>query len=572
MPPRIPRLRDRKTLQTPKRFQDGGCVYAPPRQVLYEESRQSSDLEEDDIYESPEPKKPKTKRSAYRGKVTEFNPNLPPAAFPTLDHPDYVHNGGHIAIDLQSGLQSREPKDNVLASGRGFLPENIHLTEAPIRTSTNVNSTRQRSPNIKHSSMTIKEQSPGTMLSSMLGEVTDNGPRNPIWTSNMARMAEAGRMSDSDRLMLEMQSSDEENPAANPTKRACMDDITEAPAWDDLTVAHKLDLTDTVAELYSDRAQAMNQLRLGVSQKKELVGLLAQRSDREAREKASQQRLQKQTKDALLSGRSFSQQAFQQILNETLYENINKDDHLQTNLKELEKARRYLRYCDLNPTLADKSWNIPSKSKSAGGTRAMPAQRKLEENKADQSVPNYSEESLRRRPSVSALSQNVSNPTGSCVEPVHQDRLRQDRPTPTHSLIRQHSPPAPLSKVPSRSFRIAPTGHCSDPRVRYQGTTLLPQPSRSAVQKQLNVSTGADGQALVTALSYAIGTPSVSSNSQEEQSLLKKPYSLPPKNREIHEGQISANSNAGPTTPQRDWDFIRNQVVVNKKKRKIFMA
>ena len=445
--------------------------------MSYEDSRQSSDLEEE-VYELPKSKKAKTKQPAYRGNATEFNPNLPPAVFPTLDHPDYVHNGGHIAVNLLSGVQSQESKDNAIASGRTFLPEMIDLTGETMIISTSANSTRQGSRHVKQTSMTVQEQSQATMLSSMHGEVTDNGPRNPTWTRNMARMAAAGRMSDLDRLILEMESSDEEDAAANPTERAHMVSNTEAPAWDDLTVAHKLNLTDTIAELYPGLAQVMHQLRLGASQKEELVELLSQRSAREAREEANQQRLQEQTKDALLSGRSFTQPEFHQILNETLYENINEEDHLQTNLLELKKARRYLGYCGLNPALADSSWDIPSGSDSASGTRAGNSP---EESITDQSMPKYSEEPLSRRPAVSAQSHDTLNATHSSVEPFRRQTLRQRHITPAHALITQHSPAAPLSKVPSQSYRVVPNGHRNDLHVKSHGTTLPPQPSLSAV-------------------------------------------------------------------------------------------
>ena len=524
MSPRKRRLRDRTKLHPPSRFKDEGCIKTPSRQGSYEESRQSSDLEEE-IYESPKPKK--RRKSAYRGEVTEFNPSVPPAAFPTLDHPDYVHNGGNIAIDLLSGLQSCEPKDNAVASGRGFLPEVIDLTEHQIMTSTSADSARRGSGNVEQTPMTVEEQSQGTVLWSTHGEVTDNGPQNPLWTSNMARMAAAG-MSDLDKLMLEMETSDEENAAASPTERARMVDITEIPAWDDLTIAHKLDLAVTIAELYPDLAQVMHQLRLAVSQKEELVGLLNQRSDREAREQANQQRLREQTEDALLSGKPFSQPAFSHILNETLYENIDEDDHLQTNLMELKKARRYLRYCGLDPALADSSWDISSTSDSASGTRARPAESKLEGSIADQSVSNCLEESLSRRPAVSALSQDTSNPTGSCVEPVQRYTLRQNRPTPAHALIAQHSPAAPLSKVPSQSYRVVPNGHRSDLRVGYIAPTLLPQLSLSAVQEQLNSFTGVSGRAVNNGLSNASGTSSGLSNPQEKQSLRTRSHTLGP--------------------------------------------
>ncbi len=178
-------------------------ITSPVQQGSHEESEESSELEEE-IYASPKPKKPRAKRSAYRGEVTEFNPNLPPAAFPTLDHPDYAHNGGKIAIDLNShssGQQSR----NSDSLEEIDLPEDL-----PAMTTNTTDHKRRGSPCVTQISVAVEKPPHSRTLSDMYGESTDNGPRNPIWVSNMALMEQAGRMSDSDRIMLEMESSDEE--------------------------------------------------------------------------------------------------------------------------------------------------------------------------------------------------------------------------------------------------------------------------------------------------------------------------------------------------------------------------
>ncbi len=544
MSPRGPHLRNRKKIKTPKRFEDVDYLTSPVQQESREESEESSGLEEE-TYDSPKPKKPRAKRSAYRGEVTEFNPNLPPAAFPTLDHPDYAHNGGKIAIDLNSHsseLQSRN-------SDSWGHPEEIDLPEdLPAMTSNTTDLKRRGSPCVTQTSVAVEKPPHSRTLSDMYGESTDHGPRNPIWVSNMALMEQAGRMSDSDRIMLEMESSDEEDAAAILARTAR---ISESPAWDDLNIAHKLDLADAIAELYPDVSQVMHQLRLNDAQKDRLVELLVQRQDRVAREEANQQRLQEQTNDVLLQGTHLSQSAFHQMVEEGLYEVNNENDHLQTNLVELKKARAYLRYCGFDPALADSSWNVPSISNAANGTKARDAQSKP---KAGISHIAAQTSSSPSEGPLFASSQEASCPPDSRAELEQQHKLSQHRPTPAHALIAQHSPAAPLSKVPIQSYRV---------NAGNSGRMCVPQSSLSALQEQLNVSKSAHRRAINNALLKASGP----SNPREEHSWFMGSHPPAAKGlptaRRNHQRQNGANTNAGVSGLQGDGG-IENGDLVNK--------
>ena len=471
-----------------------------PRRVSYEETEESSELEEE-IYESPQSKKPKSKGPAYHDEVIEFNPNLPPAAFPTLDHPDYEHNGGTIAIDL-SEFEGRNSANNAFSLDRGIQPKKIGLTEnLPAMTSTARDSTHSHTATQKASM--VQKQSQGIMLSSIHGEASDNGPRNPIWVSNMARMEEVGRMSDLDRIMLEMESSDEENAT---TKRSRFAASPGFPTWDDLTTAHKLNLADTVIEFYPDLPQVMHQLRLSVSQKEELGELLKQRRDREAREEANQQRLQEQTKEVLLQGRRLSQSKFHQMVEENLYGEISQDDHLQTGFSELRKARAYLRYCGFNPRLADRNWALPSITNAAvTGPKPRPVQSKPKptlSHVAAQTPSSPSAGPSSRRLALTTPSQKASHPPTNRAELVQQQsRISppQHRPNPVFALIAQHSPAAPLSKVPSQIFQVnprsqaVPSSQSVAGRSINQGTRDVLQPSLP-VQGQPHIPAGSDGR------------------------------------------------------------------------------
>ncbi|CAF9942888.1 MAG: hypothetical protein ALECFALPRED_010182 [Alectoria fallacina] len=591
MSPRRPHLRNRKRIKAPRRFEDAGVITSSPRQESYEELEESSELEEE-IYKSPKPKKPKSKPRAYHGQVIEFNPDLPPAAFPTLDHPDYIHNGGNVPIDLESHLsrlQSREPRlagfEAVSPSflGRGCHRKEIDLTgDHPNVTSTAADFTRRESQHTTQTSITVEKQPRASMPSNVYGESTDNGPRNPIWASNMARMEEAGRMSDLDRNILEMESSDEEDAAVRPTKFARMASVPEFPTWNDLEAAHKLNLADAIAELYPDLAQVMHQLRLGLSQKEELVELLTQRQDRETREEANRQRLQEETKDVLLQGRSLSQMAFHQMVEENLYRAISEGDSVPTNLRELKKARAYLRYCGFDPALADEGWDVPSNSNAATGTKPTPAQSKPNASLSSTAAltpPRRSEGPFSRRPALftpSQVSQQASYPPDPRFELVQQHSqgaLPQHRPTPAHALIALHSPAAPLSKVPVQSYRVAPGNQGGDLRAGYQDTARIPQPTLLALPAQPNASTGPNLRAVNNPFLMARGASSDLPTLLEERSLpvgshSLAPKDLPPTAPRLPARQSSANPNVGASAGQETDDVLYIGDSVNKKRRK----
>ena len=587
MSPRRPHLRNRKNIKAPSRYKDADNTSSPLRQESNEELEESSGLDEE-IYESSKPRKPKIKRPAYHGKVTEFNPNLPPAAFPTLDHPDYVHNGGNVAIDVESHLLGFHTRERKLSGSeaidpasldRGCRPETIDLTgDLPAKTSATADLAHRGSRGALQNSITVQKQPQGTMLSSMYGEPTDNGPRNPIWASNMARMAEAGRTSDLDRIMLEMESSDEEDAAARPTNLTSTASSLVLPAWDDLTVAHKLDLVDSITELYPDLTQVMYQLRLSPSQKEGLSELLTKRQDRVAREEANQQRLQKQTKEVLLHGGPLSQSTFHQMVEESLYGNINENDHLQTNLMELKRARAYLKYCGFNPALADSSWDVPSISNGRSSKNQRPAQEKTKASLSSidaQIPPNPSEGPFSRWPTLftsSPISPYLPDPRFELEQQFTQGVQSQHRPYPANALIAQHSPAAPLSKVPLQSFRVAATSSRGDLRARYQGTTRTSRPGLSALQAQSNASTETDRRATNKALPKASGAISLPPNPQKENSLRVNLHALAPKGLPIapwnQDRQSSAGSNAGGCAPPGKIPNIEISDHTNKKKRK----
>ena len=531
MSPRRPNLRNRKKIKAPKRLEDEyeyeyGNTSPARQESPGEASEESSELEEE-TYKSPKPKTPKSKkRPAYRGKVSVFNPNLPPAAFPTLDHPSYVHNGGTVPFDLEShslGLKSQElvgyEAINPLSLGRDPHSEETDLTENfPVPTSTTADFTHRDSTFAMQRSKKGQKQARGNVPSNMGLGPNDNGPQNPIWASNMARMVEAGKMSDLDRIMLEMETSDEEDAATDRRSKVVRkNSAPKYPAWDDLTVAHKLDLADTIAEFDRDPAHVMHQLRLNPSQKEELTELLIERQDRAAREKANQQTLMSQTKEMLLRGEPLPQSKFHQMVEENLYENIQEDHHIQTNLMELKKARAYLEYCGFDPALADSNWDVPSISNVAEPSPAQAPPSPSEEKESSSSRPALST-SFQKAPHLPDPHPNLGQ--------QQQTQVLTSQYHPNTAAHAQQSPLAPLSSVPIQSHRAVPPP-CT--------------PNNPQLDKSISVS----------GRSYPLahkGGPPIAQANQHHQS--------------------STDSNARTSAPQGHIDTSENKDLANKKKRK----
>ena len=584
MSPRRPNLRNRKKIKAPKRLEDEYEYHntSPTRQESPgEESEESSELEEE-IYESPKPRTPKSRRRpAYRGKVIEFNPNLPPAAFPTLDHPSYVHNGGTVAYEPHSlGSDSQELTGfeaiNSDSLGRDPHSQETALTEHfPAPTPTTAAFTHRNSPFAMQRSKEGQKQARGYIPSGMHGGPKDNGPQNPIWASNMARMVEAGKMSDEDRFMLEMETSDEEDIATDKSsKLARKDSNLKYPAWDDLTVTHKLDLADTIAEIYPDPAHVMHQLRLDPTQKEELVDLLIQRQDRAAREEANQHKLMNQTKEMLLRGEPLPQSKFHQIVEETLYETIQEDHHIQTNLMELKKARAYLGRCGFDPALADSNWGVPSISNVA---EPRPAQAPLSSSEAG--------ESSSSRPAPATSFQK-----GPHLPDPHPKLGQQQQPQALASQYRrnpaaqaQRSPLASLSSVPIESHRAVPLSRSGrqsseDLRSIYQKGMVH---SAQQYKSSSNLSIVQSSDALSSADN---NRPKASAGASSQVPLndrqLVKPLYVPGTLQSLaHRGGPSAvqanqhhrsrtDSNAGTSAPQGQSDITENKELANKRKRK----
>ncbi|KAL4900367.1 hypothetical protein BDW74DRAFT_182910 [Aspergillus multicolor] len=139
----------RKTIRLPQRFSPDH-LYAP---------MSSRNLRSDDIMRPP---------------LIEYNPNLPPAAFPTLDAPRTLRRQDHNAE------QESNDEDGPDGHNQRIMRESLD----DFRRLTKPDSERETSPTAHVRRIPLDQ---------LDNHIASNGDLNPVWVSNMARMAAAGR-------------------------------------------------------------------------------------------------------------------------------------------------------------------------------------------------------------------------------------------------------------------------------------------------------------------------------------------------------------------------------------------
>jgi len=129
------------------------------------------------------------------------------------------------------------------------------------------------------------------------------------------------------------------------------------PDWDALSVAHKLDLLDTVYEFFptEDAGQIMRRLRLKPFQCEGATQLLLNRTARTTEERADIANLRHQAHNYLLDGnrKHLSEGQYRTMLENGLYHSLYKDDYQLSTPSELSKAKAYLASCGIHPGHCD---------------------------------------------------------------------------------------------------------------------------------------------------------------------------------------------------------------------------
>ena len=216
----------------PYSFRNRDEIKAPTRLDDPENERRRTSYREPDVdgevfRSSP----PKSSRIKYRGPVTHFNPNLPPAAFPTRDDPKLArHQQTKIIEDNYSSLDSGNSPahDRLSITGGPLISRNVqngrngHTSHFPTENSqlridqifTNPRTTPPITTKFTRMESVTEHPSRRTMrkdLSWLRGlRPQHDGTADSILEDNMRRMHAAGKLTSFDRNILEMVSSEDE--------------------------------------------------------------------------------------------------------------------------------------------------------------------------------------------------------------------------------------------------------------------------------------------------------------------------------------------------------------------------
>ncbi|KAL4733911.1 hypothetical protein BDV11DRAFT_175266 [Aspergillus similis] len=156
----------------------------------------------------------------------DYNPDLPPAAFPTLDRPRAARYGHDMH---QRDNDEHRPNKAGRRNNRRSL-DDLYASVSP-------KGQREASPTAY-----VRE----IPLDQLDNYVASNGELNPIWVSNMARMAAAGKDADGD---MDMEDTDLEGTVT----RECRSISTgsRSPTWADLSPRMRAEIFQNLLEYHS---------------------------------------------------------------------------------------------------------------------------------------------------------------------------------------------------------------------------------------------------------------------------------------------------------------------------------
>lgn len=137
---------------------------------------------------------------AHCGKITQHNPILGPAAFPTLD-PRRISLHHDQQRNILKPSSSHPSASTPVASTQDSINETVTAAETSVT---------------RDSHQMHRKQLPTDSHHGRAAPHTDNGPGNPIWESNMKLMEELGARTADEEFMAEMETSDEEDAPTQP--------------------------------------------------------------------------------------------------------------------------------------------------------------------------------------------------------------------------------------------------------------------------------------------------------------------------------------------------------------------
>ena len=431
---------------------------------------------------SPSPPKrvPRRKGNTYRGPVIPFTPHLSSknSRKDGQVHPNTTPDQ-ELALSASDSDEQEETVHHLLERSRREDSQHLpNMFSVPPNAATAGPGPRQR-PTITIGTTTASRA--GANLRGQGLGPNDNGPNNPIYMRNMKLMEEWAEMTDFDCEMEAMKDSDEDESQATVTQELPQE-VTEdspPPSWDDLGVAVKLDVADTVNGLYDAHPDAiMNALRLDDSQKDDLTRLLIQRTERQAEEDRNAKLLRDHQREILLKGGTISSEENQEMMNRTIYRSAGEEAFITATRAEVNKAKRYLQHVGFDPSILvwyEPLTGAPYSQSDHGATMTA----EMEESSNSDEEPNGSSprpvqlSTQARAPPPQPRADTALSKANDARDKEKQSRTSSHSRPKTSELFRTHSSTVAPHTVPSRSFPVA-----SARRKKQQPVGPVPRPSQ----------------------------------------------------------------------------------------------
>ena len=425
---------------------------------------------------SPSPPKrvPRRRRKTYRGPVIPFTPHLPTQTSPTDNQarPNTTPDQ-ELALSASDSDEQEETVHHLLErSEREGSQHFPNMFTVPSNAATAGQGPGQR-PTITVGNTTASRAG-ANLRGEGLGP-NDNGPNNPIYMRNMKLMEKWAGMTDFER---EMEDSDEDEPQAT-VARELPQQVTEdnpPPSWDDLGIAVKLDVADTVNRLYDAPHPdvIMNALRLDDLQKDDLTRLLIQRTERQAEEDRNAKLLRDHQREILLKGGTISEEENRDMMNRTIYRSAGEETFITTTRAEVNKAKRYLQHVGFDPSILvwyEPLTGAPYSQSDHGATMTG-----MEESSNPDEEPSSSQpvqlSARARAPPLQPGAESAFPKPRDAQDKERQSKTLSHRRPKTSELIHAHSSPIARDTIPSRSFPVASTHHRTQ-----QPVGSVPRPS-----------------------------------------------------------------------------------------------
>ncbi|KAL9122131.1 MAG: hypothetical protein Q9187_001308 [Circinaria calcarea] len=242
---------------------------------------------------------PPTDRPSFDIPYVDFNPLLPPAAFPTLDSAEVARRQSQANFNRNSKpLQNNRSDEHRFAD---VSPDNNSFSTAMPSPSTRWNNhsdTRQ----IRYAGLT--EDNVETDLEH------SNSIENPVYRQNLEMLGELQKRSKTEWNTLEMETSDEENGESEDepfdvsgVKTETSANRGKRPEWGDVTVALRLEILSNLTEHGHTTLEAMQQLGLTQSQQDALNYEITLHNQRLEVEDTQLELLRMETHEKLLHGK-----------------------------------------------------------------------------------------------------------------------------------------------------------------------------------------------------------------------------------------------------------------------------